>query len=72
MGDQVGISWERERLLEALDAFQRGVSDAPLVRKWNEADVTAANGDRERPMAGSWRLIATTRSSCGPMTTHAR
>ena len=51
MGDQVGISWERERLLEALDAFQRGVNDAPLVRKWNEADVTAANGDRERPIA---------------------
>ena len=51
MGDRVEVSWERERLLEALDAFQRGLNDAPLVRKWNEADVTAADGDRERPMA---------------------
>ena len=28
-------SWERERLLEALDAYRRGLSDAPLLRKWN-------------------------------------
>ena len=37
MEDQVGVSWDRERLLEALDAYRRGVGDAPLLRKWNEA-----------------------------------
>lgn len=26
--------WERERLLESLEAYQRGLSDAPLLRKW--------------------------------------
>lgn len=29
--------WQRERLLEALDAYSRGMSDAPLLRKWNGA-----------------------------------
>ena len=29
-----GISWERERLLESLEAYRRGLSDAPLLRKW--------------------------------------
>ena len=32
-------SWERERLLEALDAYRRGLSDAPLLRKWNGGGV---------------------------------
>ena len=27
-------SWERERLLEALDAYRRGIADAPVLRKW--------------------------------------
>ena len=36
MEDQVDVSWDRERLLEALDAFRGGVGDAPLLRKWNE------------------------------------
>ncbi len=26
--------WERELLLEALDAYERGLSDAPYLRKW--------------------------------------
>ncbi len=26
--------WERERLVEALDAHKRGLSDAPYIRKW--------------------------------------
>ena len=51
MGDRVEVSWERERLLEALDAFHRGVSDAPLLRKWNQAGLTMADGGREQPMA---------------------
>ena len=50
MQDQVGVSWERERLLEALDAFHRGIGDAPLLRKWNEAGPSAHDG-QEQPMA---------------------
>lgn len=44
-------SWERERLLEALDAYRRGLSDAPLLRKWNggglELALQRVQGDRE-------------------------
>ena len=40
MEDQTGVSWERERLLEALDAFRRGLSDSPRIRKWNEAGLS--------------------------------
>ncbi len=29
--------WHRERLLEALEAFRKGVADAPLLRKWSES-----------------------------------
>ena len=29
-------SWHRERLLEALEAFRKGVGEAPLLRKWTE------------------------------------
>ena len=35
-------SWERERLLEALDAYRRGLSDAPLLRKWNGGGLELA------------------------------
>ena len=31
-------SWERERLLEALDAHQRGLTEPPLIRKWNQVE----------------------------------
>ena len=37
-----GISWERERLLESLEAYRRGLSDAPLLRKWYGGGVEAA------------------------------
>ncbi len=37
MEQQAGDSWGRERLLEALDAFRRGVSEPPLLRKWTGA-----------------------------------
>lgn len=39
-----GDSWERERLLEALDTFQRGIGEAPLLRKWNETRQPDTNG----------------------------
>ena len=29
------FSWERERLLEALDAYRRGLCEPPLIRKWS-------------------------------------
>lgn len=29
--------WERERLLEALDAYRRGLCEPPLIRKWSAA-----------------------------------
>ena len=32
------ISWERERLLEALDSHQRGLTEPPLIRKWNQIE----------------------------------
>ena len=43
--------WGRERLLEALDAYSRGLSDAPLLHKWTKSDVTAAADDRDQPMS---------------------
>ncbi len=38
-----GEKWERERLLEALDSYTRGLSDAPHLRKW--ADKASAIPD---------------------------
>ncbi len=32
-------SWGRERLLESLDAYRRGLSDAPLLRKWSQGEA---------------------------------
>lgn len=43
-------SWERERLLEALDAYRRGLSDAPLLRKWNGGGL----GMALQPVPGEW------------------
>ena len=37
-GTGLGL-WERERLLEALDAYQRGLSDAPRFHKWTESQA---------------------------------
>ena len=41
-------TWERERLLEALDSYERGLSDAPYIQKW--ADKSTGRGD-EGPMS---------------------
>ncbi|HLF05232.1 MAG TPA: HK97 family phage prohead protease [Dehalococcoidia bacterium] len=43
-------AWERERMLEALEAYRRGVSDAPLLRKWSGAEGRALEGDRGQQM----------------------
>ena len=38
--------WQRERLLESLESYRRGLADAPLLRKWNPAsfDKLRMNG----------------------------
>ena len=41
-------TWERERLLEALDSHERGLSDAPYIQKW--ADKSTGVG-HEGPMS---------------------
>ena len=51
MEDQVGVSWDRERLLEALDAFRRGVGDAPLLRKWNETGPTHGEAGQDQKIS---------------------
>ena len=33
--------WERERLLESLDSYRRGLSDAPYLRKWTSVAATS-------------------------------
>ena len=45
------ISWERERLLEALDAHQRGLTEPPLIRKWNQVEGLAKDGGQDKPMS---------------------
>ena len=37
-------AWELERLLESLEAYRRGLSDAPLLRKWSGGQAGAADG----------------------------
>ena len=40
MTEQMGprqLSWERERMLEALDAYRRGLCEPPVIRKWSAA-----------------------------------
>ena len=39
--------WERERLLESLDSYRRGLSDAPYLRKWTS--VAAAGESVSAP-----------------------
>ena len=38
-------TWERERLMESLDSYRRGVSDAPYLRKWTGAPEAAAHSE---------------------------
>lgn len=46
-----GISWERERLLEALEAYRSGLGDAPLLRKWHGADTLGEDAGQGQTMA---------------------
>ena len=35
LSDSSEEGWERDRLLEALESYRRGLADAPLLRKWS-------------------------------------
>ena len=48
--ENYAMSWEREMLLEALDGFQRGQAEPPIIRKWHEAGATSAGADQGRPL----------------------
>ena len=50
-------SWERARLLESLESYRRGLSDAPLLRKWygggtNQASPAPPAAASLHPLAG--------------------
>ncbi len=60
-------SWHRELLLEALEAFRKGVSEAPLLRKWSEsgnlpaaANPVTANPDSTASQANSMSFVLST------------
>ena len=40
-------AWEREHFLESLDAYKRGLSDAPLLRKWAGKDIKGDDSANE-------------------------
>jgi HK97 family phage prohead protease len=45
------ISWGRERLLESLEAYRCGLSDAPLLHKWGEGELRV-EADDQGPIMG--------------------
>jgi HK97 family phage prohead protease len=50
LGDPQEIVWERERLLEALEAFRQGIADAPILRKRTETEPLQADTSEVKPM----------------------
>lgn len=45
--------WERERLLESLEAYRRGLADAPVVQKFSVGRAAAPNDDRPLTVVAS-------------------
>ena len=45
--------WERERLFEALEAYRRGLSDAPVVQKFAVSQASSPNEDRPLTVVAS-------------------
>ncbi len=45
--------WERERLLESLEAYRRGLADAPVVQKFSMCRAVAPNEDRPLTVVAS-------------------
>ncbi len=50
MGNSQEIAWERDRLLEALEAFRQGIADAPILRKRTETEPLPADTGQMKPM----------------------
>ena len=56
--------WERERLIEALDSYNRGLADAPYLRKWTDGPPPAPStqsgqsGQRPGPSSAAGAGIA--------------
>ncbi len=50
MGNPQEIAWERDRLLEALEAFRQGIADAPILRKRTETEPLPADTGQMKPM----------------------
>ena len=54
MPQLVESAWSRERLLESLESYRRGLSEAPLVEKWSDreprSEAQAAAGEAEQQM----------------------
>ena len=49
-GTGLGV-WERDRLLEPLDSYQRGLSDVPLLHKWTECQAGPVESEGDLPIA---------------------
>ena len=44
-------AWERDRLLEPLDSYPRGLSDVPLLHKWTECQAGPVESEGDLPIA---------------------
>ena len=53
-------TWERERLMESLDSYRRGVSDAPYLRKWTGAPEAAQRGSGAEQDAREMSFVVST------------
>ena len=43
-------SWSRERLLESLESYRCGLSEAPRLQKWSDREAQSAAGESEQQM----------------------
>lgn len=50
MPELVENSWSRERLLESLESYRCGLSEAPLLQKWSDRETQSAAGESEQQM----------------------
>ena len=54
MPERVENSWSRERLLESLESYRCGLSEAPLLQKWSDqepqSEAQSAAGESEQQM----------------------
>ena len=50
MPEQSGETWQRDRLLEALDSYHRGLGDAPILHKWTESEVANTESSQSDAM----------------------